>query len=49
MKATVNAMNDVKILINKGLDIQRRVKINYKNERRFGVVTTPLSSCVRSN
>ena len=32
------------IIISKGFDIHRQVKINDNNERRFGVVMTPFSS-----
>ena len=42
--AAVNILYCTAFLISKGLDIRRRVKINDKNERRFGVVMTPLSS-----
>ena len=31
-------------VISKGLGIHKQVKINNKNEQRFGVVMTPLSS-----
>ena len=30
------------ILISKGLDIHRQVKINDKTEERFGIIMTPL-------
>ena len=39
-----NDIFDRCILISKGFDINRQVKINDNNERRFGVVMTPFSS-----
>ena len=44
IKMNVFYFTVMKLVISKGFDIHRQVKINDNNERRFGVVMTPFSS-----